>query len=54
MPGSGISAIGPELRWNNQKINAGPITTFSDYSVISENRLTKIKQNLKKIRRSFY
>ncbi len=48
MPGSGISAMGPELRWNNQKINAGPITTFSDYSVISENRLTKIKQNLKK------
>ena len=48
MPGSGISAMGPELRWNNQKINAGPITTFSNYSVISENRLTKIKQNLKK------
>ena len=45
MPGSGISAKGPEFRWKNQKINSGPITTFSQYSVISENRLTKIKQN---------
>ncbi len=48
MPGSGISAMGPKLFLKNQKINAGPITTFSDYSIISENRLTKIKKNLRK------
>ncbi len=48
MPGSGISAKGPKLIWKNQTINAGPITTFSDYSIISENRLTKIRENLKK------
>ena len=48
MPGTGISANGPQLKWNNKKINAGPITTFSEYSIVSENRLTKINENLRK------
>ena len=30
---------------NNKKINAGWITTFSEYSVVSSDRLTKINQN---------
>ena len=48
MPGSGISAKGPQFKWNKKIINSGPITTFSEYSIISENRVTKINENLKK------
>jgi S-(hydroxymethyl)glutathione dehydrogenase / alcohol dehydrogenase len=48
MPGSGISSKGPEFKWNKKIINSGPITTFSEYSIISENRLTKINENLEK------
>lgn len=40
MKGSGADAPGPRYRWNGRTVNAGPITTFSRYSVISENRLT--------------
>lgn len=46
MPGRGKSAIGPQFKWKNNKVNAGPITTFSNYSIVSENRITKIKKNL--------
>ena len=28
------------------KINSGKVTTFSNYTLVSENRLTKIKKNL--------
>lgn len=48
MPGSGISSIGPKFKWNNKIINSGPVTTFSEYSIVSENRLTKINEDLKK------
>ena len=48
MPGSGISSKGPQFRFKNKIINSGPITTFSQYSIISENRLTKINDNLEK------
>jgi S-(hydroxymethyl)glutathione dehydrogenase/alcohol dehydrogenase len=41
-PGSGIDAGGSVYDWNGTKVNAGPITTFQKYSVISENRLTKV------------
>jgi S-(hydroxymethyl)glutathione dehydrogenase / alcohol dehydrogenase len=41
-PGSGIDAGGSAYDWNGTKVNAGPITTFQKYSVISENRLTKV------------
>ena len=50
MPGSGISSKGPQFRFKNKIINSGPITTFSQYSIISENRLTKINDNLEKKR----
>ena len=48
MPGSGISANGAQFKWNKKIINSGPITTFSEYSIISENRLTRIKENLRR------
>jgi S-(hydroxymethyl)glutathione dehydrogenase/alcohol dehydrogenase len=41
-PGAGIDAGGAVYDWNGTKVNAGPITTFQKYAVISENRLTKV------------
>ena len=41
-PGAGIDAGGSVYKWNGRDVNAGPITTFQKYAVISENRLTKI------------
>jgi S-(hydroxymethyl)glutathione dehydrogenase/alcohol dehydrogenase len=41
-PGAGIDAGGSVYQWNGREVNAGPITTFQKYAVISENRLTKV------------
>jgi len=41
-PGAGIDAGGAVYDWNGSKVNAGPITTFQKYALISENRLTKV------------
>lgn len=41
-PGAGIDAGGSVYDWNGTKVNAGPITTFQQFAVISENRLTKV------------
>lgn len=38
--GSGADVLGTTYCWGERSINAGAITTFSRYSVISENRLT--------------
>lgn len=44
--GSGANVAGTVYRWNSQVINAGAITTFSRYSIISENRLTIISNDI--------
>jgi S-(hydroxymethyl)glutathione dehydrogenase/alcohol dehydrogenase len=44
MKGSGIQSDTPDLKWRNNKLNAGCVTTFSEYTVVSENRLTKISK----------
>jgi len=41
-PSEGLQANNPSYDWNGKKINAGWVTTFNEYAVISENRLTKI------------
>ena len=43
--GSGIDADFPKYEWKEDKsfVGGGKVTTFQEYSVISENRLTKIK-----------
>lgn len=41
-PASGMSGPCPTYDWKGQKVNAGHITTFSEYAIISENRLTPI------------
>lgn len=40
--GFGMDVGGPAYRWGRQKINAGPITTFSTLTIVSENRCVRI------------
>jgi S-(hydroxymethyl)glutathione dehydrogenase/alcohol dehydrogenase len=40
--GNGIHAQPARYRWHGQTVNAGWVTTFSDRTVVSENRLTPI------------
>src|SRR5437763_1971281 len=44
--GSGADVPGCVYLWNGRKVNAGGITTFAAYSVISENRLTLVPDGL--------
>ena len=37
----GIEAVGAKYKYKNKIINSGPVTTFSNFSVVSENRLVK-------------
>jgi S-(hydroxymethyl)glutathione dehydrogenase/alcohol dehydrogenase len=41
-PSLGIQCQTPSYRWRGEKLNAGWITTFSEYAVVSENRMTAI------------
>lgn len=43
--GNGIDAEPPNYRWKGKKVNAGFVTTFNEYAVISENRLTTIPKD---------
>ena len=40
--GLGIESEPPNYRWAGRKVNAGWITTFNEYAIVSENRLTPI------------
>jgi len=40
--GLGIESETPSYRWDGRKVNAGWITTFNEYAIVSENRLTPI------------
>ena len=45
--GKGINTSGFKIRsTNNEMVNFGPITTFSNYSIISENRVFKKPKDL--------
>lgn len=44
--GKGLDAPSTKYLLNNKIINSGAITTFSEYAVISENRVTKIAKNI--------
>jgi len=44
--GSGADVPGTVYDWNGRKVNAGGITTFSTYAVISENRLTPLPEGM--------
>lgn len=40
--GAGIEAETPLFTWDGRKVNAGWITTFNEYAIVSENRVTTI------------
>jgi len=40
--GEGIQSDPPIYNWNGKKVNAGWVTTFNEYAVVSENRITTI------------
>ncbi len=46
----GIEAQGVKYRFKNKIVNGGPVNSFSNYSIVSENRIIKLpkKSNLKK------
>ena len=41
-PGRGIQSPTPSYRWRGKTLNAGWVTTFNEYAIVSENRVTKI------------
>lgn len=45
-PSLGIQSAPPVYRWNGQRLNAGWVTTFNEYAVVSENRATPIPEGL--------
>lgn len=44
-PGAGLQSDPPSYEWDGRKVNAGWITTFNQYAVVSENRLTVIPKD---------
>lgn len=44
-PSDGLQSETPTYKWNDQRINAGWVTTFNEYAVVSENRLTAIPKD---------
>ena len=41
-PGLGMQGKPPKYEWKGKSVNAGWVTTFNEYAVVSENRLTTI------------
>ena len=41
-PSLGIQCTPPSYRWRGEKLNAGWVTTFNEFAVVSENRITPI------------
>ncbi len=39
---NGIESATPKYLWNGKPLNAGWVTTFNEYAVVSENRITQI------------
>jgi S-(hydroxymethyl)glutathione dehydrogenase/alcohol dehydrogenase len=44
--GPGMDVPGTQYSWDGKTVNAGGVTTFSRHAVISENRLTSLKEDL--------
>ncbi len=47
-PSKGFQSPPPNYTWNGRKLNAGWITTFNEYAVVSENRLTVVPDDFDK------
>ncbi|OGT23240.1 MAG: dehydrogenase [Gammaproteobacteria bacterium RIFCSPHIGHO2_12_38_15] len=44
--GHGVDAPTPKYKWGDQTVNAGYVTTFNEYAVVSENRVTSIPKEV--------
>ena len=44
--GVGIESDPPKYKWNGKNVNAGWVTTFNEFAIVSENRLTPVFNNL--------
>lgn len=44
--GAGIESDFPKYQWGNKIIGGGLVTTFNEYAVVSENRLTRIDNDI--------
>jgi len=44
--GAGIQSRTPQYRWNGRTVNAGWVTTFNERAGVSENRLTRIDEDV--------
>ena len=44
-PGEGIEANPPKYKWKGKVLNAGYVTTFNEYAIVSENRITPIPKD---------
>lgn len=44
--GKGIQSKPPTYRWGSKVLNAGYVTTFNSHAVVSENRVTKVSNDL--------
>ncbi|HYD03375.1 MAG TPA: zinc-binding dehydrogenase [Alphaproteobacteria bacterium] len=45
-PGAGITSSTPKYNWNGKQVNAGWVTTFNEYAIVSENRVTPISKDV--------
>jgi Zn-dependent alcohol dehydrogenase len=43
--GLGIDSTPPSYKWKGKQLNAGWVTTFNEYAIVSENRITSIPKN---------
>jgi S-(hydroxymethyl)glutathione dehydrogenase / alcohol dehydrogenase len=54
MKGDGIQAAVAQYTWGKKTVNAGWVTTFSEYAVVSENRVTPIPAHFDLLTASLY
>ena len=45
-PGKGIQSATPIYSWRGKRLNAGWVTTFNEYAVVSENRVTPVPSSI--------
>jgi S-(hydroxymethyl)glutathione dehydrogenase/alcohol dehydrogenase len=46
MKGSGIDSAPPRFDWDGAVVSAGWVTTFSEYTIVSENRVTQVPDDI--------
>ena len=47
-PGVGMQSPTPAYAWKGRKVNAGWVTTFNEYAVVAENRVTPVPASIDK------